>query len=267
MELGASAKAASYRLIVCDSVGSTNEEAMGLAREGDPGGVWLVAREQVEGRGRRGRTWSSPPGNLYASLLLIDAAPPEHLPELGFVACLALFNAVRGILGADPRLGLKWPNDILFNGAKLSGILLESSPLPGRGTACVAGFGVNCRWHPASLPYAATDLASIGTVLNAPEDVLPRLSDAMAQMLQVWAKGAGFAEIRKRWLANALGLGEPIRVALGTSSILGVFERIDSRGRLILRQGNKTQAIEAGDVFLPRHSTASPQSDRTACSG
>jgi BirA family biotin operon repressor/biotin-[acetyl-CoA-carboxylase] ligase len=254
VELGASAKAASYRLIVRDSVGSTNEEAMRLARDGDPGRLWLVAREQLQGRGRRGRSWSSPPGNLYASLLLIEAAPPEHLPELGFVAGVALLGTLREILGDDPRLGLKWPNDILFDGAKLSGILLESSLLPGGGTACIAGFGVNCRLHPPNLPYAATDLATIGTVLDAPEDVLLRLSGAMVEMLRVWAGGSGFAAIRARWLAHALGLGEPIHVALGTTNLSGIFETIDSRGRLILRDGANTRAIEAGDVFLPSRS-------------
>jgi BirA family biotin operon repressor/biotin-[acetyl-CoA-carboxylase] ligase len=255
VELGQSATAASYRLVVRDSVGSTNEEAMGLGRDGDAGRLWVVAREQLQGRGRRGRTWSSPPGNLYASLLLIDAAPSEHLPELGFVAGVALVRALHDILGNDPRLGLKWPNDILFDGAKLSGILLESSLLPGGRTACVAGFGVNCRSHPATLPYAATDLARIGTILDAPEDVLPRLSDAMTEMLQVWASGAGFAEIRAQWLKSALGLGEPIRVTLGSANLSGVFQTIDSRGRLILRQGANARAIEAGDVFLPSRSS------------
>jgi BirA family biotin operon repressor/biotin-[acetyl-CoA-carboxylase] ligase len=256
VELGQSAKAASYRLIVRESIGSTNEEAMRLARDGDPGHLWVVAREQLQGRGRRGRSWSSPPGNLYASLLLLNAAPPEHLPELGFVAGVALLAALREILGDDPRLGLKWPNDILFGGAKLSGILLESSLLPGGAIACVAGFGVNCRSHPPGLPYAATDLAKIGTMLHAPEDVLPRLSDAMAGMLHVWASGAGFADIRARWLKSALGLGEPIRIALGTTSLSGIFDTIDCRGRLILREGVNTRAIEAGDVFLPSRSLA-----------
>src|SRR5947209_7666144 len=199
---------------------------MRLARAGDPGRLWLVAREQVQGRGRRGRSWSSPPGNLYASLLLLEAAPPEHLPEVGFVAGVALVSALREILGGDPRLGLKWPNDILFDGAKLSGILLESSLLPGGAIACVAGFGINCRSHPPGLPYPSTDLAEIGTMLHAPEDVLPRLSDAMAEMLQVWTRGAGFADIRARWLKSALGLGEPIRVALGTTNLSGVFDTI-----------------------------------------
>jgi BirA family biotin operon repressor/biotin-[acetyl-CoA-carboxylase] ligase len=254
VELGASAKAASYRLIVRDSVGSTNEDAMRLARGGESGRLWLVAREQLQGRGRRGRTWSSPPGNLYASLLLIDAAPSEHLAELSFVASVALLNAMRAILGNYPRLGVKWPNDILFDGAKLSGILLECSLLPNGTTACVAGFGVNCRYHPATLPYAATDLASIGTALSAPEDVLLRLSDTVVEMLGIWAKGAGFAEIRSRWLADALGVGEPIRVAQGNTTLSGIFETIDGRGRLILRDGPNTRAIEAGDVFLPSRS-------------
>jgi BirA family biotin operon repressor/biotin-[acetyl-CoA-carboxylase] ligase len=238
---------------------------MRLARDGDPGRLWVVAREQSQGRGRRERTWSSPPGNLYASLLLIDAARPEHLPELGFVAGVALLDALRGILGPDVRLGLKWPNDVLFDSAKLSGILLESALLPGGGVACVAGFGVNCRSHPATLPYAATDLASIGTLLAAPDDVLLRLSDAMAHTLDLWAGGAGFAHIRARWLAGALGIGQPIRVALGTSSLSGTFDTIDARGRLILRDGASTRAIEAGDVFMPRHISVSSPTHATAC--
>jgi BirA family biotin operon repressor/biotin-[acetyl-CoA-carboxylase] ligase len=238
---------------------------MRLARDGDPGRVWVVAREQMEGRGRRGRTWSSPRGNLYASLLLIDAAPPEHLPELGFVACVALFDALREIVGDDPRLGLKWPNDVLYDGAKLCGILLESSPLPNCTTACVAGFGVNCRWHPPSLPYAATDLATMGAALNAPDDVLARLSDAFVGTLSVWAHGSGFADIRARWLRHALGIGAPIRVAIGTRNVSGTFETIDARGRLILRQGDNTQAIDAGDVFLPQAPAVSARTDRAAC--
>ncbi|GAC1328794.1 MAG: biotin--[acetyl-CoA-carboxylase] ligase [Beijerinckiaceae bacterium] len=266
MELGASAKAASYRLALHESLGSTNEEAMQHARDRDPGRLWVVAREQSEGRGRRGRIWASPSGNLYASLLLIDAAPAEHLPELGFVAGVALLRALHDSLGGDPRLGLKWPNDILFDGAKLSGILLESTQLAGGRTACVVGFGVNCRSHPSTLPYPATDLAAIGTSLDAPEDVLPRLSDAMAEMLQVWAAGKGFATIRQQWLAGALGLGEAIRVTLGSGSVSGIFETIDARGRLLLRDGAERRTIEAADVFLPRHSASSAHSEVTACS-
>jgi BirA family biotin operon repressor/biotin-[acetyl-CoA-carboxylase] ligase len=264
VELGASAKAASYRLIVRESVGSTNEDAMHLARDGDPGRLWLVAREQKQGRGRRGRTWSSPPGNLYASLLLIDAAPPEHLPELGFVAGVALFSALRQIVGEDARLGLKWPNDVLFDGAKLSGILLESSPLPNGTAACVAGFGVNCRRHPRNLAYPATDLAEMGARLNAPEDVLSRLSDRIAEMLELWARGTRFADIRTRWLAAALGIGEPICVALGTTSLSGVFDTIDARGRLILRHDSTATAIEAGDIFLAGRAAVT-QNDLSAC--
>jgi BirA family biotin operon repressor/biotin-[acetyl-CoA-carboxylase] ligase len=250
VDLGASAKAASYRLIVHESLGSTNEEAMQHARAGDSGRLWIIARQQIEGRGRRGRNWISPPGNLYASVLLIDAAPPEQLPQLGFVAGVALLRALRDSLGADSRLGLKWPNDILFDGAKLSGILLESAQLPRGRSACVAGFGVNCRSHPPALPYPATDLAAIGTSLDAPEDVLPRLSDGMAEMLQVWEGGKGFAAIRRHWLAGALGLGDRIQVTLGSGSISGIFETIDAGGRLVLRDGAERRTIEAGDVFL-----------------
>jgi BirA family biotin operon repressor/biotin-[acetyl-CoA-carboxylase] ligase len=239
-----------FRFACFDVVGSTNDEAMGLARAGDPGGVWIVAREQTHGRGRLGRTWSSPAGNLYASLLLVDPSPRPSAPELGFVAGTALASALGTILSGDRRLAIKWPNDVLFDGVKLGGILLESAELSDGGFACVAGFGVNCASHPSNLLYDATDLTEITGAAVAPERVLDHLARAMAARLEAWNRGAGFAAIRGEWLSLAGGLGSVIGVAAPSGTVEGRFETIDSTGRLLLLTPAGRVTIEAGDVFL-----------------
>ena len=204
---------------------------------------------QSGGRGRNGRIWISEPGNLFASLLLIDPAPPARAAELGFVTSLALALALRDILGGDPALKIKWPNDILYDGAKLAGVLLESVALP-HGFACVAGIGVNCGSHPDGTLYPATDLSAAAGRDIAPRLVLEALARAMAQQLDVWLQGPGFAAIRAGWLTLAAGLGSPIRVARTNETIEGVFETIDAMGRLVLRQLAGERLIDAGDVFL-----------------
>lgn len=222
---------------------------MQRARSGDPGRLWITAARQSGGRGRNGRIWTSEPGNLFASLLLIDPAPPARAAELGFVTSLALALALRDILGGDPALKIKWPNDILCDGAKLAGVLLESVALP-HGFACVAGIGVNCGSHPEGTLYPATDLSAAAGRDIAPRLVLEALARTMAQQLDVWLHGPGFAAIRAGWLALAAGLGSPIRVARTNETIEGVFETIDAMGRLVLRQPAGERLIDAGDVFL-----------------
>jgi BirA family transcriptional regulator, biotin operon repressor / biotin---[acetyl-CoA-carboxylase] ligase len=219
------------------------------ARSGDPGRLWITAGRQSGGRGRNGRIWTSEPGNLFTSLLLIDPAPPARAAELGFVTSLALALALRDILGGDPALKIKWPNDILFDGAKLAGVLLESVALP-HGLACVAGIGVNCASHPDGTLYPATDLSAAAGRDIAPRIVLEALARTMAQQLDVWLQGPGFAAIRAGWMALAAGLGSPIRVARTNETIEGVFETIDAMGRLVLRQPAGERLIDAGDVFL-----------------
>ncbi len=162
---------------------------------------------------------------------------------------LALALALRQILGDEPALKIKWPNDILHNGAKLAGILLESVALP-HGFACVAGIGVNCRSHPTDTLYPATDLSAAAGRDIAPETVLEALAGAMARQLDLWSNGAGFARIRAEWLALAAGVGAPVKIARPKETLEGVFETIDETGRLILRQQSASRAIDAGDVFL-----------------
>jgi len=250
LHLAESALAQAYRLTHHPQIGSTNDEALSLALAGHAGRLWIVADAQTKGKGRLGRQWISPPGNLYASLLLIDPAPVQKAPELGFVAGVALWHALRDCLGDDPRLEIKWPNDILHAGAKLAGILLESTQLKSGGLACVIGIGVNCNSHPEPALYPATDLAHIGTLLSQRDEVLIRLSAAFVTWLRVWDEGRHFAAIRDEWLTHAAGLGTPISVAAPDGARDGIFETIDSNGRLVLNAGGKTLTLEAGDVFF-----------------
>jgi len=246
MQLDPTARAAGARLITHDTIGSTNAEALRVAREGERGPLWIVAKTQTAGRGRRGRTWVSEPGNLYASLLLTDPAPPERCPELSFVAALALHDAIGGrIPGLAARLVLKWPNDLLIDRNKFAGILVE-----GEATAVAIGIGVNCVHHPDRTETPATDLASAG-VRTSPDSLFAPLSGAMAPRLAQWDRGAGFAAIRADWLARATGVGKPIRVKTGEAELSGQFDGIDETGRLVLRLTDGTmQAVAAGDVFL-----------------
>lgn len=246
MQLDPTAKAAGVRLITHDAIGSTNAEALRLARGGDRGPLWVTARSQTAGRGRRGRGWVSEPGNLYASLILTDPAPPERLAELSFVAALALHDAVGGrVPGLASRLVLKWPNDLLIDRNKFAGILVE-----GEGRTVVIGIGVNCVHHPDGTEFPATDLAAAG-VRATPESLFAPLTATMTVRLAQWNRGAGFAAIRADWLARAAGLGKAIRVRSGDGEVAGLFDTIDESGRLVLRLADGTmQTAAAGDVFL-----------------
>jgi BirA family biotin operon repressor/biotin-[acetyl-CoA-carboxylase] ligase len=246
MHLDPTAAAAGARLITHDAVGSTNEEALRLARAGERAPLWITAQRQTAGRGRRGRTWVSEPGNLYASLLLSEPSTPDRFPELSFVAALALHDAVTArIPGLAGRVALKWPNDLLIDRNKFAGILVE-----GEGATVVIGSGVNCVHHPAGTEYPATDLAAAG-VRATPESLFAHLSATMPRRLAQWDRGAGFAAIRRDWLARAAGLGKPVRVKTDDLQLAGIFEGMDESGRLVLRMPDGTiRAMAAGDVHL-----------------
>lgn len=245
-----SSAAPGARLVNLDAVGSTNAEAFARARAGERGPLWITARRQTAGRGRRGRAWVSEPGNLYASLLLTDPAPPQRAAELSLVAALALHDALAeraSVLG--PRLTLKWPNDVLCDGAKLAGILVEGEALPGGPLAVVIGIGVNCAHHPADTAYPATNLAAAGALV-APESLAPALITAMARRLAEWSRGENFAAIRAAWLKRAAGLGAPARVRLPEREIEGIAETLDEAGRLVLRRADGShERIAAGEMF------------------
>jgi BirA family transcriptional regulator, biotin operon repressor / biotin---[acetyl-CoA-carboxylase] ligase len=246
MQIAPGAAAAGVGLIACDTVGSTNAEALAYGRAGERGPLWVTARAQTAGRGRRGRAWVSEPGNLYASLLLTDPAPTGHAAQLAFVAALAVADAIAVAAPAVAgQLAFKWPNDVLLGGTKISGILIEAEGT--RPLMVAIGIGVNCRHHPPGAEYPATDLAAAGAAVTA-EALFAALSDAMARRLGEWR--TDFAPIRAAWLARAAGLGGELRARLGTRELTGRFEALDEEGRLLLRRADGTlETIAAGEVF------------------
>lgn len=250
MRLAPTAEASGFRLIVRDAVGSTNAEALALARTGEGGPVWIVAERQTAGRGRRGRSWESPAGNLYATLLLVNPASPGRAPELSFVAALAVQDALDRIAPElAGRITLKWPNDVLADGAKLAGILIEGESAASRPLVAAVGIGLNCAHHPADTAVAATDLGALG-FSSRPQDVFTVLSATMAERLRQWDEGRGFETTRRDWLARAVGVGGPIRVRTAQADIEGIFSALDPAGRLVLNGADgSTQFIAAGEIF------------------
>ncbi len=241
-----------WRRLAYGDIGSTNDEALRLAGEGEAGDLWITARRQLAGRGRRGRAWVSEPGNLYATLLMIAPAPAANLGQLPFVAALGVHRAVAALLpGADAgRLTVKWPNDLLYDGAKIAGILIESGETGFGKSAVAIGCGVNCAHCPGDDAAGATSLARAGHDIG-PEDVFAALTEAFGNVLDLWRQGEGFAAVRRAWLDVASGIGGPIVVRLADRTLKGVFEGLDEAGRLNLRQADGTrQTIAAGDVFL-----------------
>jgi BirA family transcriptional regulator, biotin operon repressor / biotin---[acetyl-CoA-carboxylase] ligase len=249
MDIDSGGARAGVRHIAHDMVASTNAEALALARRGERGPLWITSRTQSAGRGRRGREWVSRPGNLFATLLLVDPCPADCAPQLSFVAALAVYDAVvdaAAVLG--PRLSLKWPNDVLCDGAKCSGILIEGEG-SGAALSVAVGIGVNCANHPADTEYPATDLTAAGVAVTT-ETLFHALSRTMLTRLTQWNRGEGFGTIRADWLKRAAGLGRPIRVRLSSHEIDGRFNGIDAVGRLLLRRPDgSTETVSTGDVF------------------
>lgn len=214
-----------------------------LAASGLEEGVWLRAERQTLGRGRLGRTWASPSGNLYASTLVRVRPSDPPAATLALVAAVALEETVSAYV---PGMALlKWPNDLLIDGAKLSGVLLERS-----GSAVVIGIGVNLAHHPTDTDRRATSLAEYKVEI-APDDFVETLADAFARWVERW-RGEGIDVIRRRWVANAHPAGTPLTVRLPDGPALdGLFDGLDPDGALILRLADGTRrVIHAGDVFL-----------------
>ena len=240
---------AGFHLVALGDVGSTNDEARRLAGEGAPDGTVLWARSQSAGRGRYGRPWSSPPGNLYVSLLLRPATAPAAAVQLGFVAAVALAEALDRHVAPD-ALALKWPNDVLLNGRKIAGMLLESATgNDNKLDWLILGMGVNLQSFPVGTAFPATSLANEGYRAPAPADVLAGLCRAFAAGRARWA-AAGFGPVRAAWLARAYRRGQPIEVRLERERALGVFADLDLSGALVLDLGAGPQRrVTFGEVF------------------
>jgi BirA family transcriptional regulator, biotin operon repressor / biotin---[acetyl-CoA-carboxylase] ligase len=236
--------------LVLDQVTSTNAVALTLA----PGPAWVLGLEQTAGRGRRARPWNSPRGNMYASLIMTPAEPASQVALRSFAAALALRDALVAVSGLAQAFTLKWPNDVLCNGGKIAGILLESTSA-GAGVAhLVIGVGVNLIAAPDAAEVEAGALTPVSLLAETgcrvtPEAMLDTIAIAFARWEAVFVTD-GFAPVRKAWLANAAHLGQPIRARTGTATHHGSFITIDDHGALILRTADGDLAIPAADVFF-----------------
>ena len=257
--LGPIASARGYRLNGFDEIGSTSTEAARAAETGDVGEVWFAALKQTAGRGRRGRAWETPSGNLAASLMIVPDCDPAIAATLGFVAGVALNRALaatlpagivkQGVDGAN-RVALKWPNDVLADGAKLAGMLLEAQKRPDGGFAVVIGIGVNIVSAPSGLPYPATSLSALGSDITA-ETIFAALAEEWVVAYELWDHGNNVADILRLWRASAAGIGAEVAVKQDGGVVRGVFESIDDTGRLIVRSNDNSRiAITAGDVHF-----------------
>lgn len=239
--------------LVLASVDSTNAEAArrapGLARP-----LWILAGQQTGGRGRRGRPWVSPPGNLYATLGMVPAEAAEVVALRSFTAALALHDTCAALTGRPAALALKWPNDVLLNGGKLAGILLEAQGSGGRVDHLAVGIGLNLAHAPAAEglePGALrpVSLAAETGITVAPEEVLTRLAAAFAAW-EARFMAEGFEPLRRAWLARAARLGAPVRARTAEAVHSGIFETVDGRGALVLRTPCGAVAVPAADVFF-----------------
>jgi len=239
-----------YALLELDEIDSTNQEAKRRAAAGVTSPLWIVAARQSEGRGRRGNAWQSLLGNLAATLLIRPERRAAECAQLSFAAALAVSDMLAGF-APHAHLGLKWPNDVLADGRKIAGILLESeSKADGTAAWLAVGIGVNLAAYPDDVELPATSLAVQGILPPTPRDAMLDLAAAFAKWYEVW-RTQGFAPVREAWLARASGLGSRVRARLAKEEVVGVFQGIDESGALLLGlAGGVTRAIAAGEVFF-----------------
>jgi BirA family biotin operon repressor/biotin-[acetyl-CoA-carboxylase] ligase len=230
-----------WTLVALQSVGSTNDEAARLADSGAAEGTVVWAREQIGGRGRRGRRWASPVGNLYSSTILRPDCPAQRATELGFVATLA----VADIVPPSRAVRVKWPNDVLVDGGKVAGILPESAiGQDGKTEHVVMGIGVNVGFAP-DLPEMRYRAAMLGGTV---ERALEKLTAALATRLAQWRQN-GFETVRADWLAKAGPIGLDVDVKLGQELVRGRFAGIDGDGALLLETPAGPRKIVAGELL------------------
>ncbi len=242
---------AGYRHVGFVTIGSTMDEAARLLKQSaDTNGTVVSALEQTGGRGRMERVWVSRPGNLYASMILKPPCSALIWPQLSFVIALAVHGAVRKLLPTK-NVQLKWPNDVLVEDKKISGILLEKRSDINGEDALVIGFGINCLSHPTDTLYPSTSLTLEGVDNLEPENLLPDVLKTFDAFYQAWLKH-GFAPIRDAWLNVAKGIGQPINVRQQNGQISGIFTDIAAEDGALLvttAQGELVR-VGAGDVYF-----------------
>lgn len=241
---------AAYGLETFSEIDSTQSEARRRAAAGEPGPLWIVARRQTAGYGRRGRSWSTFTGNLMASVLMRPQVEIARAAQISFVAALAVADLFDSLVPG--RCTLKWPNDALLDGRKAAGILPDTGSR-GDGTLdwLIVGFGVNLASSPFDAPYPTSSVAAITNAVPDFDMALVTLAASWDRRFTEWRQD-GFAPIRKAWLARAHGVGQPVTVRLADETFEAIFEGLDDTGALVARlPGGSTRLIAAGDVFLP----------------
>lgn len=239
--------------IALPEIDSTNAE--GFRRAATlPGPTWIIAGFQTAGRGRRARPWTSPRGNFHATLVLKPREPAEQVALRSFAAALALRDACVALTGLPDSFTLKWPNDVLLNGGKLAGILLESSGLGTPNPVLCIGIGVNLIAAPDPSLVEPGAVPPVSLLQETGLRVTPEaFLDALAPAYAAWETAfqtQGFAPLRTAWLAHAARIGQPIRARTGTDTREGIFDSIDASGNLILRTPAGPLAIPAAEVFF-----------------
>lgn len=232
---------------------STLDEAARIAASLS-GPTWILAYNQTGGRGRRGRGWVMPAGNFASALILKPTEPPATVALRSFVAALAVGDALAAVTGRGDLVALKWPNDVLLNGGKVSGILLESAGQGGTLSHLALGIGVNLAAAPDAGAVESGAVRPVSVleetgVQVAPEEFLTVLATTYARWEDTFRR-EGFAPVREVWLARAARIGERIVARTGRTESTGVFETIDGDGALILATGEGRRAIPAADIFF-----------------
>jgi len=236
-------------VVVLDEIDSTNAEARRRAEAGEAGPVWIVGLRQTAGRGRRGRAWETGAGNLAATLLFNTDKPPAEAAQVSFVAALAVADLLAAYVPAH-LVSLKWPNDPLLGGLKVSGILVESGTRPTGGLWIAVGVGVNLARKPIDSERPATALTTYLVTPPSPVEATEVLAAAFARWEDVWLR-LGFPAIADAWTARAHGLGEPCVARLGAETLEGIAEGLDGDGALRLRLADgQLRRVTAGDVFF-----------------
>ncbi|WP_336276779.1 biotin--[acetyl-CoA-carboxylase] ligase [Bartonella sp. CB178] len=235
-------------------VDSTNSVARKRAYVGHLGRLWIVAREQLQGKARRGRAWYSPKGNLYSSLLLVDDTVHKTAAQFGFVAGVSVAETIREFIKDKKQvndiISLKWPNDILLKGAKSSGILLESFEVTSQRYALVIGIGINVSHHCENAPYPTSSLKNIGLHVDV-KQLFTVLTEYFSKNYLLWKQPGGRSVIRKKWLSYSAHLGKHVKIVNDKKIIEGVFDGLDSDFNCIIKQNSGRRAVvTTGDVHF-----------------
>lgn len=239
---------------------STNIDAFNLATAGERGPLWVVADRQTAGKGRAGRGWTSLDGNLHASFLQHFDVPPAVLPQISLVAGVAAVAAIRQmiVLAESMQLRLKWPNDILLDGAKVAGLLIESTKMiSGEGTAVVVGVGINVAAAPIIAGRPTASLRAVMRPGKGRDHLLAALDRYLDRALQRWDRGANFATIKSEWMAYAGPIGQPMTIQSHQGPVSGCYDGLDDAGGLRLRLADGTvRSHDWGDVTIAAETSA-----------